>query len=201
MTEVDICNLALDNLGITDKIMSLGDSTKEGKACGRWYANTRDLVLRSFPWSFAARIAALTPTSTQEHPLWGALYEVPSDFLKARRLVRAGERTTLKPPPFDVITKTGYDGFLIGTDEEGLYLSYTAQFDTDDRIRVAPATFIDALSWKLASRLVLPLALKDEYAERSEKIYKQAAFEAFAVESDQQQSDPQPESEFITVRG
>lgn len=200
MTEVDICNLALDNLGVTNKIESLGDASKAGKACGRWYATVRDLVLRSFPWPFAARTAALV-ASVETHTLWGYLYDLPADFLAARRMVRAGERITLTPPPFEIITNAAGTGYLLATDEAEAYLEYTRSFETDSKINLIPANFVDALAWKLAARLVLPLALDNSHIERAEKMYVATVMDAFAVESIQRQHDPQPESELITARG
>lgn len=203
MTETEICNLALDNLGVTDKIADTADSSKEGKACARWYANTRDLVLRTFPWPFASRIArlALNPDPGNLSPLYAAVYDLPGDFLKARRLVTEGSRNPTYPPPFEIVMDATRSSYLLATDQADAILEYTAQFDTDARIALAPATFVDALAWKLAARLVLPLALDNTMIERAEKMYTATVLEAYASESVGRQADPQPESELITVRG
>lgn len=203
MREVDICNLALDNLGVTNKIESMGDTTKEAKACARWYAVIRDLVLRSYPWPFACRIAVLVEdaASANAHPMWDYVYDLPDDFLKARRLVRAGVRNPLAPPPFEIVCDGTGTSYLLATDEPSAILEYTAKFDGDERVPLFPANFVDAFAWKLAARLVLPLAVDASNAERAEKMYVFAVQEAFAVDSVERQADQQPESEFITIRG
>lgn len=200
MTEVDICNLALDNLGVTNKIESLGDASKEGKACGRWYATVRDVVLRSFPWPFARRVQALSATADTPS-LWVYAYDLPDDCLKPRRLVRQGERAALYPPPFELALDSTGSKVVLVTDEPEALLEYTIKCEYPSKVALFPATFVDALAWMLASRLVLPLALDNTLIERADKMYKLVVSEAFAIEISQMQADPQPESELITVRG
>lgn len=48
----DICNLALSHLGDW-RIADLSDTSKQGKECSRWYALSRDELLRSHRWNFA----------------------------------------------------------------------------------------------------------------------------------------------------
>ena len=64
---VDICNRAITFLG-SERITSLDDDTKEGRACKAIHEQTRDNVLRAHPWSFAMKRAALAATTTA--PAW-----------------------------------------------------------------------------------------------------------------------------------
>jgi hypothetical protein len=201
MTAIEICNLALDNLGVTNKITALTDTDKEGKACARWYANTRDLVLRSFPWPFASRFVSLTEVTTEQHLRWPFLYAQPADFLMARRVfVEGTPRNPLQPIPYARLLNAAGTAYLIGADTADLCLEYGAQFDTDAKVALLPAGFVDALAWKLATRLVIPLALEKDLIEGAEKMYRYEVANAFAVEAGEGQADPLPDSEFITAR-
>lgn len=203
MTEVEICNLALDNLGVTNKITDTADSSKEAKACSRWYATMRDVVLRVYAWPFAGRVALLTenPDPANLNPMWQYAYTLPGDHLKARRLVRKLERATLTPPPFEISLNGAGTDLVLVTNEPNAILEYTRKFDTDAKLALASPSFVDALSWKLAARLVLPLALDNAHVERAEKMYQTVLLEAIATDGTERQADPQPESELITARG
>ena len=85
MTEVDICNMALQKLGNADNyIDKLSDATKEARALNRSYAPIRDLVLADFPWNFAEVWAVLT--ADVGSPAYGYTYQyaMPSDCLQMR---------------------------------------------------------------------------------------------------------------------
>lgn len=75
---VDICNLALYNLG-DDAITSLSDTSKRAKLCNAFYAVVRDAVLRAYPWNCAKYTQALAllgtaPTNTN----WSAQFTLPT---------------------------------------------------------------------------------------------------------------------------
>ena len=133
-TNVEICNLALDNLGVTNKITALTDTTKEGKACKRWYAHIGSVVLRQFPWPFASASAELVASTSKTHPLWPYIYDLPTQFLKLRRLFVEGAArndTTVKGglivPVEDVSTMTP----KLGSDTDGVWAEYTALMISD----------------------------------------------------------------------
>lgn len=62
-SETEIANRALQRLGAA-RITALDDnSTKNGRACSVAYAPLRDALLRTHPWSFAIKRAALAADS------------------------------------------------------------------------------------------------------------------------------------------
>jgi len=77
-SEVSICNRALAMLG-ANTITSLQDGSTESNVCNAVYADARDAVLRSHPWSCAIQRATLAQLSTK--PVWGydKAYSLPND--------------------------------------------------------------------------------------------------------------------------
>lgn len=64
-TEVQLCQLALGNIGVTALIASIvAPTSKEEKACARKYADTRDAFLESARWPFATLVATLVEQGT-----------------------------------------------------------------------------------------------------------------------------------------
>lgn len=89
LSEVDIANMALSNLGIAIGIQSFNDKTAEAKACAFWYPKVRDQLLRSAPWNFAygyqilASDGSQVPGTNFAYPGWGFAYQYPNDCLQA----------------------------------------------------------------------------------------------------------------------
>ena len=77
-SEVSICNRALAMLG-ANTITSLQDGSTESNVCNAVYADARDAVLRSHPWSCAIQRATLAQLSPK--PVWGydKAYSLPND--------------------------------------------------------------------------------------------------------------------------
>ena len=71
-TEVDICNIALTNLGEA-KIVSLTEATERARLSNLRYPDVRDAVLRSHPWNCATKRAKLTRSTVT--PAFGYLYQ------------------------------------------------------------------------------------------------------------------------------
>ncbi len=92
-----ICNQALGEMGARAQITDfLTDTTQAGKMCRLFYNPTRQALLRSAPWGFARKTAALTSISLlTDNPQgsvypWLDMYEYPADCLKMRYIL---------PPP------------------------------------------------------------------------------------------------------
>jgi hypothetical protein len=64
-SEVDICNLALANIGETAKVTSIDpvDGSAQAALCARFYPLARDSLLEMGTWSFAVERKTLTPTT------------------------------------------------------------------------------------------------------------------------------------------
>jgi hypothetical protein len=202
MTDVELCNLALDHLSVSNKISALNGASKEEKACNRWYTVIRDLVLRTFPWPFASAVAELVENETETHLQWKYVFDLPSDFLKARRVFVPGlARNAMPRLPFATFLNEAGTGYVLGCDTNLLALEYTRKFDTNDKLSLVPADCIDAISWKLATRLVKPLSLDASLIAEAEGMYKLSVATAFGSDVETFQPDQQPEADYIEARG
>ena len=83
-SEVDICNMALSELGDQATVSSIDPpegSAQAGK-CARWYPICLDLMLEADEWSFARRRAPLALLD-QSVSTWRYVYARPADCVKA----------------------------------------------------------------------------------------------------------------------
>lgn len=212
-TSAGIANQALRHLGNSEQITGLTENSANAAACSAFYDTTRDEVLREFNWPFARRYATLVLVGgTATVPVtmdWQYSYRVPTDCLKARRLLPG---TRLDVP------ETRWS-FSIGGDSTGglLYtempyvaatattpqlpqLEYTAEITAEARF---PADFAQAFACKLAFYLSPALTQGgDQFklGQRALGMYSQLLAQAEANAMNEQQPDPAPESEFIRTR-
>ena len=139
-TEVDICNIALTNLG-EPKVVSLTENSERARLCNLRYPDVRDAVLRSHPWNCAMKRAQLTRTTST--PAFGYLYEysLPADLLRV-----IGTH--------DSLVSYQIEGKYLLTDETKMYIKYVRQLS--DASEIDP-NLIQAIGMRLAWELAEPL--------------------------------------------
>lgn len=105
LAEVDIANMALSYLGISDQLQALTDQSEQGKSCAFWYPKSRNMLLQMAPWNFAYTSVVLQADqslagpagsigSTVAFPGWRYAYVYPNDCLQAVAVTTyAGQRT------------------------------------------------------------------------------------------------------------
>lgn len=191
-SDVTICNLALSHLG-DDRINDLNDPTRQGRACKLHYAAARDAVLRDHPWNFAtsreylALLSGVTPVG------WSYAYAYPSECLFAREIWQ--DTPQLEPTPFAVM-RIGSQR-VVATNEADAALEYTAlvsdptQFD---------ALFIDALGYKLAAELAMPLTRSVPITQAMLSLYMSRMAQATTIDSREGRKDPDHPNGFIQAR-
>ncbi len=83
---IDICNLALDNLGqeanVTD--VTSDPTTVAEKICHRWYDTIRRSLLRAHPWSFAKARVSISRDATDPDFGYADAYNMPTNLLTLR---------------------------------------------------------------------------------------------------------------------
>jgi hypothetical protein len=93
LQDVDICNMAMGNLGISVTIQSINppDQTNQAQVCAFWYPKCRDQLMQSAPWNFGYTNINLvqepvpSPTGPQlgyAAPGWQYSYQYPEDCLQ-----------------------------------------------------------------------------------------------------------------------
>lgn len=197
--EVTLCNMALSNLGIGQRITALSDLKDTAKACRLWYDPTRDLMLSTFDWMVSRR--KITLNLVEEDPdgadgEWKYSYRYPDTCIVARRIVVPGiGLPEASAQPFQV----GRDdtGRLVFTDQEDAVLECTA-FNEDEG--EWNDTFAQAFAWTLAKNICPELTVDPGKAANAEATSERMMRTARGTSNqEQRRTDPTP-SVFISSR-
>jgi hypothetical protein len=191
---IEICNIALSNLG-AGTINALDEASQEGRQCNLRYAIARDSALRAYPWNFATKIIALA-TSTETIPGWTYVYAYPSDCLQARKVFSEVYNDPANPVVYRVLeTATGK---VIVCNISEAHLEYTAKITNPAEY---DPQFIEALAWKLAMDLAVPLAGNKELREHCAGFYKESLGSAQTSDA-REEKIPLPQSNsYLEARG
>ncbi len=148
-SEVDICNLALANLGQDANVSSINppEGSADAENCARFYPIARDSVLEEFAWTFASRRTALALRTETIDP-WAYSYALPAGCLKPRRILPAAASDDHEGVRFLV-----EDSFIYA-DEPDVVLVYT--YKLTDTTKFSPK-FVTSVGWLLASYLAGPV--------------------------------------------
>lgn len=225
-SEIDICNLALLNVGQKVQISSFTDGTVASQLCGTLYPLMRDAVLGEYPWPFAAKHAMLNQLNPAPNTAltalrggWANAYTLPTDYLAGRYIfsgVRPGGALFPVFPGFGFSPETplvnpGATAWVpyeveLGDDGETLILLTdwaSPEFVYTSRVTAVPAfhpLFVDCLGWKLSARLSLALTVKAGVGKQMNDEYKASLQNAAAALARSQREDPQPDSEIVAAR-
>ena len=176
-SEVDICNLALANIGETAKITSIDppDGSAQASLCARFYPIARDSLIEMGSWSFSIKRKSLTAT-TNTRTEWAYAYTVPADVSGILSLTMEGVlddlaiNGVLSPQKFVIELLPSGDRILY-TNVEDAQIRYVAKI-TDTTLFTN--TFNVALSWHLASMLAGPLIKGDVGAAEAKRCAQMA---------------------------
>ena len=165
-SEVDICNIALSNLG-ERPITARNDQNQRARACDNRFDDVRDLVLRSHVWNCALKREQLTSSATA--PVWGydVAYPKPAKML---RLISVKENEY----PFKI------EGENIVTNSTSLNILYieqatdTAKYD---------ALLIQAIALRLATEIAQDITGKTQLKEALMRKYREVMSEARSADA------------------
>jgi len=131
--QLTISNGALQKIG-AQRIMSVDEKSKEAKICAAEYDKIRKVVLRMYPWGFAAHRVVLSPLAGAPAFKFQYAYQLPSDYLRIIELYNYhGEHVV--------------EGVQLLCDTDELSLRYVRDI-TD--FTVSDPLFVDAFEWYLA---------------------------------------------------
>jgi len=178
-SEVDICNLALANIGDKASVTSISpsDGSHQADLCSRYYPMARDLLLERHRWDFSIRQTALVQL-TNTRTEWDYAYKLPVDFSGAIAILAKDaqddqiEQGVPLPQPFAIEVDNNFDRVLY-TDMINASLRYTAK--TTDSTKFSQS-FIHALSWRLAAMLAGALIKGDAGAQAVQNATQMAEF-------------------------
>lgn len=162
-SSVEICNMALDYLGI-DNINSLEENTKQAKACARWYDTVRKTLLTNMNASFSIARANLAE-KLDYVPVFGykKAFSLPFDCLMVLSL---GE------PIDDEYYQIEGDNFYCQKEIGNIEIRYIK--DVKD-VALYDSQFCELLALSLAIELCFPLTkdfnLKNYLESKKDKKY------------------------------
>ena len=196
MTDVQICNLALANLGSSLRITALTDGSVQADQCSLHFEYLRDMVLEDFPWSFATRHEALIEDTDATHPFYEYVHSFPAGCLTIRRIYTGDADDVVVPPlPALPTIKADYAIFnyydagppvvnerRIATDIEDAWIEYTIQVTDPTLFSMG---FVNALAWKLSILLCKSITGSSKDIPLLEAEYRQSLSRAQVHDANQ----------------
>jgi hypothetical protein len=210
MTDIQICNMALGNIGVSQRITTLNDSTMEAQQCNLYYEVAQKESFEAFHWPFARRFKDdLTlvggTTSTPYNNDWQYAYRYPVPegdpvFDVCARVIRISRASLGRrdPAPAPFLIGSDDTGRLILTNEEDPTIEYTRYIYDEEQY---PILFATAMSWKLAS-YIAPALAKDpvKALDLTEKVFNARIDMARAVALNEGQLEEDQEASWIQGR-
>lgn len=155
-SETEIANASLIEVGAATITDLAADTTTHGDIVRRWYAHTRDAVLRHYTWNFALARQALSRDSSGPDFEFTNSFSLPTDPYCLRALEMYNSTAEWK-----------VEGRKLLTDDSTVNLKYisrvtnTVEFDD---------LFTDALVFKLAANIAIPIKRDNALALKLQEI-------------------------------
>jgi len=169
---VEICNMGFVLIG-EEVIEALGDNNDREVIATRYYADTRDAVLRAHPWGFAKVSVALAeaagnPVFTTK---WGYHFTLPVDPYCLR--VLGVEEDFPGQIPYSIEARK------LLTNESSIKILYIAQIIDSG---LFDSLFADCLAARLAASFAMALSKQKTLVEWAWKLYELRIPEARTVD-------------------
>lgn len=179
-SEVDICNLALTNIGDKATVTSINpsDGSHQADLCARYYPLARDLLLERHRWDFTIRHVSPVALSASGRTDWAYAFKLPSNFTGAISVLPKDStddqitQGTASPQPFAIESNASLDRVLY-TNEPEVILRYQAKITDSTKFS---QMFVHAVSWQLASMLAGALIKGDDGAAAVQNATRMAEF-------------------------
>lgn len=204
ISDVQICNMALDNVGASANIETLNDLTFLGRLCKRWYDPCRREVLEAFDWSFARKRLILA-THGDDPPIasasdtsggrWQYRYQYPADCISLRFLENP-LGPDADPVPFEVEISDNETKSIV-TDLDDAVGVYT--FDQTNTAMFS-LHFVSTLSWLITSRIAFPVTKKLDYAARAAENYNRYLRRAPALNANERVQPTPRDGDIVRAR-
>lgn len=205
VTQVDICNMALMNIGESHLIQSLDESSTPARACKLWYERSVKLALGFFPWPWATTQAVLSLLANVTRVGWEYVYALPGDCVTPLALLADGERIGLLSKdarhPFALQWGGEGVGSVLCTDlaaDDFDALEYIAHVDDPASY---PEAFVQVVAWVLSGRLAMAIKKDPALAGQCMAAAQDMANQSAAHALTSHQRDPDPLSPTLAARG
>jgi hypothetical protein len=184
ITKTDVFNRALAEIG-TRLVTSDTEDSHEANTCNALYDMVRLELNQSHAWNWAIRRTELAQETSDPTWKWDNSFALPADMLKLLKVSR-DEYDHQFEPRYQVKGKQGTTTGVINTDEDKIFIEYVA--DVQEVIAMPPL-YREALAYKLAMVIAVPLTEQRSKADAAERKYNAAVMKA---KSQDAQSDHPP---------
>lgn len=188
---VEICNMALANIGVEGRIASLEENSEPARLCKLYFETVRRDVLSAHAWNFATRKRNLSLTGGQNRLGWQYAYAYPTDCLRAVRILQADRNAD--PVRFKVGVSDNLLEKIILTDEPNAQLEYVVNL-TNVELFDPQATYM--MTWGLSDAIATPLTQDDRRAQFANQKYTALKEAAKANDSSEGAPDENPQTEW-----
>lgn len=182
-SETSIANTALLLMG--ENVISNLDSDISNPAVvmRQFYAQTRDALLRAFPWDFAKLRVQLAHDVSGPVFGWTYKYKLPPDYL---RVLLVNDK------------KTGWvvENGLLLTDEESVNVEYLYRCEDTGKF---DSLFVTLLAKRLARETAWAITRSDTTSQRMATMYEDAEVEAFNTGSHEHNLDEEDEDDDLLL--
>lgn len=195
---IDVFNMALSNIAARAFVQSLTEDSNERKYCSANIDNAMESILEDHDWGFASsyeNLALLKKYNDTVPPPkpWLYQYSYPTLCIKVREIVRLSDNDSEIPFKVDLSN----DIKVIHTDIENAILRYTKRISN---LALFSPRAVEALGWKLSTRIVIPLTHNLKLKQNAEQSYVNALAEAKTSSFNENVNRPEREPELILAR-
>jgi len=201
LSVIDICNKALSLINISS-ISDLAEASAQARACSFHYEISRDSLLREHSWGFARTFATLAQTGSS-HPHWDYVYALPPEYLyginifPADNTVSSSGEIFQEEIPGQFLIEAAYRYELANMEGIRVILSNVPNAMMEYIKRIADvtlfdATFVDTLTYKLASDMAIPLTGDSRLAAYYNERFVQALQHAQVLSANESKHAPLP---------
>lgn len=215
--QLEVCNLALSNIGSAAAIEDIDEDSKEAYTCRLHWDNCVKAALREHDWNYARRRTALALFGTPPTTEWAYQYAIPSDMMAARRIVNgslgsstaasSGIGSLIYDPtanipdspdiPFEIALSLDGTARVLLTDQADAILCYTANLINP---ALYDAQFVEALSWKLGSMIAMAIRGDIKTKQAAETMYQNLKISSFASSGAEGTPRQTPDAPWIQAR-
>jgi hypothetical protein len=188
VSEVSICNLALQKLGAA-RIVSLTEDSRNARSCNTCYEHLRDTEIRRYKWNFAKRRATLAPSAVEPDHDFDLAFPLPIDCLR------------LLPPAVNGLDWRieSHEGqsCILTNDGNTLEVEYVARITDPTRF---DSSFVEMLACRMAEHMCEEITQSNTKKADARTDYKIARAEARQNNAFENISEEPPEDPWLAAR-
>jgi hypothetical protein len=187
-SKIDVFNMALGHIGVSSTVNDELERSPERVICSRYWDSCRDglLAYKSMPWGFANALKKLAMLPGDPPAGWEYRYRYPNDCINAIEIYAESVRTTSVELRSKYHVAYEADGRVILCDIPEATLRYTKRVAEVERW---PAPFVEAMSFRLASMIVMGIKNDAGVMGSMLQLAEQFAQIAMAADFNEQQPD------------